>query len=163
MQPARGIGDQVGIGFEVEDMQGAPVQTPVVRGDACTGPCAAALGQRGPDHCAAGCDPRQPVGLLYGAAGQHQGCGHHARMRHKGHGCHPIAQRFCRQASLQRAHAQATMGLGNQQAVQADLAQAGPQVSRTRLITVSKGAYPRERGLLAQVHLEGFSQQVLIR
>ena len=161
MQPALRVGDQVGIGLEIQHVQGTPVQTSGIGRDAGIAPRAAQFGQRGPDDGAAIGDAAQPLGLLGGAAGHQQRAGDHGRIGGEGDRCDVVAQRLRHHAGIERSHADATVRRWNQQRRHAQFRQPGNQIAGPSLVTAGKAAHPLERRALAQIVVQRVAQQRL--
>ena len=167
MQTTGHIADQIGIGLEIEHIERTTAQPTVNSGHAGlrTGhrPRTTALGQRCTHHRLAGRNLRQPVGLLRGAAGEHQ-CGrHHDGVGDKGHRRDPVAKRFRSHAGIERAKPHATVFGRDDQTRQADFIQPGDHIRRTAFVFLGKAANPIKGRPLAQIGIEAVLEQDLFR
>ena len=167
MQTAGQIAHQIGIGFEVEHIERTTAQPTVDSGHARlrTGhrPRATALGQRRTHHRLAGRNLGQPVGLLRGAAGEHQ-CGrHHDCIGHERHRREPVAKRLRSHTGIERAKTHATVFGRDDQTRQADLIEPGDDLGGPTFVLVCKAANPIKGRPLAKIGIEAVLEQDLFR
>jgi hypothetical protein len=106
-------------------------------------------------------DPAQPA-LCLGGAEAREGDGHHDARREKGSGADGPSQGFGDEGRVEQAQPAASLGLGNQDAGDAQLRKSAPERRIVGTGLLAKLAHPRDRHLILEEAAQGLLEQELI-
>ena len=162
IQAAAIVGNEIRVGFEIEHEQRLAGQFAGARRYlGAFARAARRFRHRNADDRFAGCDARQPLGLLVGAAGFHQRARHEHRGADERHRCDRGAERLCNHRRIERGQSDAAVRFRNDETRHAEVDETVPEILCAALAAVGEAARARETRVVGEKARQRVAEEFL--